>query len=59
MITKKVARTPHIPMLEKHNTHSVFFEHECFLALCDGLPDYAQVVATLACYSGMRMGEVS
>ena len=55
----KVARAPHIPMLEERNIRSGFFEHEDFLALRGVLPDYAQVAATLAYYSGMRMGEVS
>ncbi len=54
----KVARIPHIPMLEEHNVRSGFFEHEDFLALRGALPDYAKVPATLAYYSGMRMGEV-
>ncbi len=46
-------------MLEERNIRSGFFEHEDFLALRGVLPDYAQVVATLAYYSGMRMSEVS
>ena len=54
----KVARLPFIPMLEERNIRSGFFEHEDFLALRGVLPDYAQVSATLAYYSGMRMGEV-
>jgi len=53
-----VARVPHIPQLKEHNIRSGFFEHEDFLALRGALPDYAQVPATLAYYSGMRMGEV-
>jgi len=55
----KVARAPYFPMLEERNIRSGFFEHEDFLALRGVLPDYAQVAATLAYYSGMRMGEVS
>jgi len=54
----KVARVPHIPMLEERNVRSGFFEHEDFLALRGALPDYAKVPVTLAYYSGMRMGEV-
>lgn len=54
----KVARAPHFPMLEERNIRSGFFEHEDFLALRGGLPDYAQVAVTIAYYSGMRMGEV-
>jgi integrase len=54
----KVARIPHVPMLEERNIRSGFFEHEDFLALRGALPDYAQVAVTLAYYSGMRMGEV-
>ena len=54
----KVVRAPHIPMLEERNIRSGFFEHEDFLALRGVLPDYAQVAATLAYYSGMRTGEV-
>lgn len=53
-----VARVPHIPQLKEHNIRSGFIEHEDFLALRGALPDYAQVAATLAYYSGMRMGEV-
>jgi len=53
-----VARVPHIPMLEEHNVRTGFFEHEDFLSLRGALPDYAKVPATLAYYSGMRMGEV-
>lgn len=53
-----VARVPHIPSLQEHNIRSGFFEHEDFLALRGALPDYAQVAASLAYYSGMRMGEV-
>ena len=53
-----VTRIPHIPQLKEHNIRSGFFEHEDFLSLRGALPDYAQVVATLAYYSGMRMGEV-
>ena len=51
-------RIPHIPQLKEHNIRSGFFEHEDFLALRGALPDYAQVAASLAYYSGMRMGEV-
>jgi integrase len=54
----KVARIPHIPMLEEHNVRSGFIEHEDFLALRGALPDYAKVPVTLAYFSGMRMGEV-
>ena len=53
-----VVRIPHIPQLKEHNIRSGFFEHEDFLALRGALPDYAQVAASLAYYSGMRMGEV-
>jgi len=54
----KVARIPYIPMLEEHNIRSGFFEHEDFLALRGALPDYVKIPASLAYYSGMRMGEV-
>lgn len=53
-----VMLVPHIPQLKEHNIRSGFFEHEDFLALRGALPDYAQVAAGLAYYSGMRMGEV-
>jgi len=53
-----VARMPHIPQLKEHNIRSGFFEHEDFLALRGALPDYGQVTASLAYYSGMRMGEI-
>ena len=51
-------RVPHIPQLKEHNIRSGFFEHEDFLALRGALPDYAQVAASLAYYSGMRMDEI-
>jgi integrase len=54
----KVARVPHIPMLEEHNIRSGFLEHEEFLSLRGALPDYCQVAVSIAYYSGMRMGEV-
>ena len=53
-----VVRVPHIPQLKEHNIRSGFFEHEDFLALRGVLPDYGQVTASLAYYSGMRMGEI-
>ena len=53
-----VVRVPHIPQLKEHNIRSGFFEHEDFLALRGVLPDYSQVTASLAYYSGMRMGEI-
>jgi integrase len=53
-----VTRVPHIPQLKEQNIRSGFFEHEDFLALRGALPDYGQVVASLAYYSGMRMGEI-
>ena len=49
---------PPIPQLKAQNIRSGFFEHENFLALLGVLPDYGQVVASLAYYSGMRMGEI-
>src|SRR5262249_494137 len=55
----KVARIPHVPMLEERNIRSGFLEHEDFLALRGALPDYAKVAVTLAYYSAMRMGEIS
>ncbi len=54
----KVVESPAIPHLRETNIRSGFFEHEDFLALRGALPDYAQVAASLAYYSGMRMGEV-
>ena len=53
-----VSRVPHIPQLKAQNIRSGFFEHENFLALRGVLPDYGQVAASLAYYSGMRMGEI-
>ena len=53
-----VVRVPHIPQLKEHNIRSGFFEHEDFLSLRGVLPDYGQVTASLAYYSGMRMGEI-
>jgi len=54
----KVARIPHIPMLEEHNVRSGFFSHEEYLAVRAVLPDYAQVAVSIACYTGLRIGEV-
>jgi len=54
----KVARIPHIPMLEEHNVRSGFFSHEEYLAVRAGLPDYAQVAVSIAYYTGLRIGEV-
>ncbi len=44
----KVARIPHIPMLEENNVRSGFFEYEDCLALRGALPDYAKVPVILA-----------
>ena len=54
----KVARIPHIPMVEEHNVRSGFFTHEEFLAVRGALPDYAQVAVSIAYYTGLRIGEV-
>jgi integrase len=54
----RVGQCPHVPLLKESNVRSGFFEHEDFLSLRGALPDYAQVAATLAYYSGMRMGEI-
>jgi len=54
----KVARMPHIPMLEEHNVRSGFFSHEEYLAVRGVLPDYAQVAVSIAYYTGLRIGEV-
>jgi len=54
----KVARIPHIPMLEEHNVRSGFFSHEEYLAVRGVLPDYAQVAVSIAYYTGLRIGEV-
>lgn len=53
----KVARYPHITMLEEHNVRSAFFSHEEYLAVRAGLPDYAQVAVSIAYYTGLRIGE--
>jgi integrase len=55
---QKVARIPHIPMLEEHNVRSGFFSHEEYLAVHGVLPDYAQVAVSIAYYTGLRIGEV-
>ncbi len=44
----KVARIPHIPMLEENNVRSGVFEQEDCLALRGALPDYAKVPVILA-----------
>ena len=54
----KVARIPHIPMLEEHNVRSGFFSHEEYLAVRGVLPDYAQVAVSITYYTGLRIGEV-
>ncbi len=55
---QKVARIPHIPMLEEHNVRSGFFSHEEYLAVRGALPDYAQIAVSIAYYTGLRIGEV-
>jgi integrase len=54
----RVARMPHIPMLEEHNIRSGFFSHEEYLAIRGVLPDYAQVAVSIAYYTGLRIGEI-
>jgi len=55
---QKVARIPHILMLEEHNVRSGFFSHEEYLAVRGALPDYAQIAVSIAYYTGLRIGEV-
>jgi len=54
----KVARVPHIKMLEENNIRTGYFEHDEFLALRGALPDYVKVPVTIAYYTGMRSGEI-
>ena len=54
----KVARVPHVPMLEESNVRKGFFEHEEFLALRAVLPGHIRPVLTFAYYTGCRRGEI-
>jgi integrase len=55
---RKVASVPYIPMLEEHNVRKGFFEHDQFIAMRAGLPEYLRPVLTFAYYTGCRRGEI-
>ena len=55
----KVAQVPYIPMLAERNVRRGFFEHDEFLALRSGLPEYLKGMVTFAYKSGWRMAEIT
>jgi integrase len=54
----KVARVPHVPLLEENNVRKGFFEHAEFLALRTALPVEIRPVLTFAYYTGCRRGDI-
>jgi integrase len=55
---RKVASVPYIPMLEERNVRKGFFEHDQFIAMRAGLPEYLRPVLTFVYYTGCRRGEI-
>lgn len=45
-------------MLKENNTSTGFFEHEEFLSLRDGLPDYLKPVMVFYYKTGWRLGKI-
>jgi integrase len=54
----KVARVPHIPMLEENNVRKGFFEHDEYMRLLDALPAVYRPILTFGYYTGCRRGEI-
>jgi integrase len=53
-----VSRLPNIPLVKENNVRKGFFTDEEFRALSGALPDHQKVMATIAYYTGMRLGEI-
>lgn len=54
----KVARVPHIPMLEENNIRQGFFEHDEYLELLKALPSYLRPVVMFAYRTRWRKKEI-
>src|SRR5262245_18788479 len=53
-----VDRIPNIPLAKENNVRKGFFTDEEFLALRGALPAHQKMMATIAYYTGMRLGEI-
>lgn len=58
MVSEKLLRRPHVPMLEEDNVRTGFFSEVDFLALHDALPEYLRPIVTFAYTYGWRKGEI-
>lgn len=54
----KLAAKPYVPILKENNVRQGFFEHEDFIALRKGLPDYLRPLVTFAYFTGWRSQEI-
>ena len=50
--------TPHFPMLKEAPPRKGFLEYADFQKLRQELPEYLRTLATMAYYTGMRLGEM-
>jgi integrase len=55
---RKLRDVPHFPMLKESPPRKGFLEYTEFQRLRDALPEYLRTVATVAYYTGMRLGEI-
>jgi len=55
----KVARVPHITMLEENNVKRGFFKHQDFLKFREALPYHLRNFVTFAYKTGWRFSEIS
>lgn len=53
-----VLQTPHIPRLKEDNIRTGYFSQEEFMALRGVAPDHLKVAASIAYWTGMRLGEI-
>lgn len=53
-----VDQIPNIEFVRENNVRRGFFELEEFYALREALPDHLKVAATIAYFTGMRLGEI-
>lgn len=51
---EKIAKRPHVPMLQEDNVRRGFFESDQFAQVLSALKDYLQPVMTFAYYTGWR-----
>jgi integrase len=54
----KVARSPHVPMLEENNVRKGFLEYDAYLRLRDELPEEVRPLFVVGYYTGARVGEL-